>query len=337
MVGFHCRSCRLIYPVKGRIPILLPKYARRYDLEHSLINKIPRDAPGMKRSVANTLRILDRNKKKGIWEWEDEQFWSQEYRKILKNAKKRKSTEIEMQRGKIQRIWQREHLLKSIVSSKNLEGKTIIDVGGGDGYTFRSYMAPSCGKDTLYVATDISFEALRLNRFRNPHKNSLYILCSADKLPFRKESVDILCYFGILHHTARKERNLTADVAFLKKGGFLFLHEALDHFFSVSTLLPQRFRPKNDDSVHEERINKTRLLREIGKNKDMAIVGMAEFGTFFLSFVGFLLNTAHLSFMNNRTFFNVMFAADRAFHKLFHRILPLGRGAEIIILLRKAP
>jgi len=60
------------------------------------------------------------------------------------------------------------------------------------------------------------------------HKNSSYILCSEDyELPFHN-TIDVLCYFGILHHTKNKSDNIQKDKRLLRKNGYLILAEAVD-------------------------------------------------------------------------------------------------------------
>lgn len=113
---------------------------------------------------------------------------------------------------------------------------------------------------TLYVATDISFAALKNNRNINPHSNSLYVVCSDDyPLPFKNKSIDVLCYFGILHHTHNKTNNIEKDTALLKPNGFLLLSEGTER----PTLAIAN--AQTEASAHEEHISRQSLLKQIKK------------------------------------------------------------------------
>ena len=219
LLGFFCEICKLIYPVKEKIFILLSKSARNYTLEYDLVESIKKKSLNhpteqLKQYINNTLSLLDSSKDVKSWEWEDEEFWSKEYKK---------EKEIILQKNWNDRIWQREVLVKDLLDKTKLNGKTILDVGCGEGQNFKSLFVDHCDESTLYIASDISLAGLKLNRLRNKHKNSLYVLCSADKLPFHREKIDILCYFGILHHTERKAGTITQDSELMKKNGHILI------------------------------------------------------------------------------------------------------------------
>lgn len=168
-LGFFCEACKLIYPVKDGIPILLPKRARNYGLEYELIENIRKETS--KHSISwledlskTTLDLLEASKNAKSWEWEDEEFWNEVYQKesksvILKNGN--------------DRIWQREFLVKHLVSVTDLNGKTILDVGCGEGQNFRLLLSKYCDETTLYIACNVSMNGLKLNRSHNRHNNSL--------------------------------------------------------------------------------------------------------------------------------------------------------------------
>jgi SAM-dependent methyltransferase len=172
-------------------------------------------ADRLRNSLAMVRRVTDRS-----WEWEDEEYWTSDYERWLRNTKTKDWND---------RLWQRDLLIRQLrLREHDLAGKVIADVGSGEGQTFRHLIAPLCDAETLYVAIDISLAALRLNRRLNPHVNSAFILSVASPLPLRTSSVDIALYFGILHHAPRKESSLCMDASVIKAGGYVLLHEALD-------------------------------------------------------------------------------------------------------------
>ncbi len=222
--ALFCETCELVYPAKESILIMLPKYARNYTLEYNLVENINRKIANplnklLDRYIDNTLKLLDSLKGTKTWEWEDEEFWNEEYKKErISKAQKNWND----------RIWQRKFFVESVLQDMGQKEKTILDCGSGEGQDFRLSLSQYCDEQTLYIATDISFEGLKLNQERNRHKNSIYILCTIDNLPIQKESLDVLCYFGILHHTEKKELSIPDNSKLLKKGGFILLHEALE-------------------------------------------------------------------------------------------------------------
>ena len=325
-LGFFCETCRLIYPVKDGIPILLPKRARNYRLEYKLIENIRKEVSNhsikwLKEYIKNTSNLLEAFKNAKSWEWEDEEFWSEEYKK---------ETRTVFQKNWNDRIWQRKFLVKHLVSETELNGKTILDVGCGEGQNFRLLLSKYCDETALYVATDISLEGLKLNRSRNMHSNSLYVLCSADSLPFHRQTMDIICYFGILHHTERKAGTIPEDSKLLKNDGYLLIHEALE--WGGSSLVPSFLKPKTKESTHEERVNKEKLLLQVSKVKNFEIVAAREMHTiFFAGMMRFMRNVM----INNKALFYFILYLDILFMKLFGGITSLFKAAEIMLLVRR--
>jgi len=208
LLGFYCQKCGVFFPVKDDIPILLAKEARNFDLEYPLIKNLRRNyqtihSVKLCKFIKKTLDLLMSKRDILSYEWDDEKFWSRKYaREMIAGTKKNWND----------RIWQRELFVKKLTNRLSLESKAILSVGCGEGQNFRFLLKKYCDENSLYIATDISFEALKLNRSRNTHRNSLYVLCSADyELPFLDNTIDVLCYFGILHHTKNKSNNIQKD------------------------------------------------------------------------------------------------------------------------------
>ena len=325
-LGFFCEACNVIYPVKDDIPLLLPKRARNYGLEYELIENNRNEASNHSISwledlSKTTLDLLEASKNAKSWEWEDEEFWSKEYQKesksvILKNWN--------------DRIWQRVFLVKSLVSVTDLNGKTILDVGCGEGQNFRLRLSKYCDETTLYIAGDISIEGLKRNRSHNRHNKSLSVLCSADSLPFHRQTIDILCYFGILNHTERKAGTIPEDSKLVKNGGYILIHEALE--WRGSSLMPNFLKSKTEESAHEERIKQEELLLQVRKVKNIEIVADREMHTiFFAAIMRFMGNVM----TRNKALFCFILDLDILFIKLFGGTISLFKPAGIMLLVRK--
>jgi hypothetical protein len=95
-------------------------------------------------------------------EWEDEAFWSAEYSRMLSQASRKSWNN---------RLWRNESVVLDAMSrTAGFNGQVILDIGAGDGRYFREMIADPRLGDAVYVATDISLAAPRLNRQLNPHK-----------------------------------------------------------------------------------------------------------------------------------------------------------------------
>ena len=327
LLGFYCQKCGMIFPVKDGIPIILAKEARNFDLEYPLIkkieNKISNNSFGeLHKFIKSTLVLL--MSKKGLlsWEWEDGQFWSRKYGKEMNGG---------TQKNWNDRIWQRELLVKKLTNRLSLEGKTILSVGCGEGQNFRFLLKKYCDENSLYIATDISFEALKLNRSRNLHKKSLYVLCSADYgLPFPDNTIDILCYFGILHHTKNKSNNIQKDKRLIRKNGYIILAEAVER---PTLQLRNWLMPKAETSAHEEHIRKENLFAQLTRKKGIEMIFVKEEGTsFFTGMMKYIRN----AMLHNKQLFLFVLNLDVFIIRTLGRIIPFFRAGEILLLARRS-
>jgi len=328
LLGFYCLECLLFFPIIDDVPIILPKEKRNYKLEYNILNeakKIINEIYGTDNlymnTINNTMKYLVPMGDK-TWEWEDEEFWSNHYSQESKTDKKKNWND---------RIWQRDILINKLVEKTTLNNKIIVDVGCGEGQNFRTLLSKYCDKSTLYIATDISFEGLKLNRERNLHQNSLYILCTADNLPFMKESIDILLYFGILHHTFKKSSLLIQDAVFIKADGFILIHEAIERPY-FSSLLPIYLKSDIKESTHEERIIKEDLIAVVHSLSDFKIMFSKEMHTIFFGLMKKLLRSY---FARNKNIFYLILTADRLFLKTLGPFCGFFRAGELMILLKR--
>lgn len=322
--GFFCENCGIIFPIKDGIAILLAKTVRNYYLEHNLIDDIRQQAGNhsfgwLAKYADKTQDLLTHARSEASWEWEDEEHWSRTYEKESMG---------DVHKNWNDRIWQREFLVEHIVDQTSLRGKTILDVGCGEGQDFRLLLSRYCDETTLYIATDISLAGLKLNRARNMHKNSLYILCSADYLPIQKETIDVLCYFGILHHTERKAATIPDGSKLVRRGGYILVHEALSR---PSPLLPSFLKPKTEESAHEERIREHELLAQLG-SEQLKMIAARRMHTIF--YQG-MFNLFQNRMMSNRTLFRFISNIDILLVKLVGPVIPFFRAGTTMLVLKK--
>jgi len=110
------------------------------------------------------------------------------------------------------------------------EGNIILDLGAGTGYFANSISVP--GK--FIVAIDFSIEMLKLAKKSYPHLH--LVVASADKLPFKSMSFDVIIANGVFHHL--KAQNLLKKSIIelrrvLKKQGAVCLFDRNSSFLSI--------------------------------------------------------------------------------------------------------
>lgn len=321
LLGFTCGHCRLVFPVADGIPIVLGSQVRNWKLEHALVASIRKQAkdslPWLQPYIDVTLDLLDQRKSGTTWEWEDEAYWTRAYEKeaIAKTEKNWND-----------RIWQRDYLVSNLIRHTSLKGKVILDVGSGEGQNFRFLLSDYCDDNTLYIASDISLSGLRLNRSRNSrHANSIYLLCSADCLPIRANVIDVLCYFGILHHTSKKARNLQEQTKLVKRGGYIVLHESL----SRPTLSLGSFTTE-EKSSHEEYIQRTEIDSIISTDH-LEVLASRAYHTVFLTA---MMKLFGVILIRSRWLFRFTSWLDIALMKLLCHIIPQFGPGSLMLLLR---
>ena len=119
-----------------------------------------------------------------------------------------------------------------------LSGKTVLEVGCGAG-RFTELMV---GAGALVHAVDLSV-AVEANR-QNVGSHPNYVVAQADlrRLPFPRESFDVVVALGMLQHTPSPEESVRALWPFVKPGGCL----VIDHYtwtLSLVTKLASLYRP----------------------------------------------------------------------------------------------
>jgi len=318
-----------VYPIIDDIPIILPPFARNANLEIPALEVCQNDVSVKKNSklltmIESTIHDIQSIDKKS-WEWEDEEFWDATYEKDLSEGDTTNWND---------RIWQRETIVNRIPKDVYKSGIRLLDVGCGEGQNFKDLFKDKINDDSVYAATDISMNALKLNRKRSNFKNSVFVLCSADHLPFKKEYFDIILLFGILHHTSLKGKILTDVHSILKGGGYCAVHEAIVHsqeeYEEHMTTIRKSYE-KGNDSFHEERIIHKDLADEISKNRFKYIMKKEENSYYFFR----LFRYFNYLLLKSKLFFRLYSFTDRIFISLFGSNLRKFKPTAVFYLLLK--
>jgi len=137
---------------------------------------------------------------------------------------------------------------KELIAPK--KGQILLDLGGGTG-AFGNKLNQF---DLNINIVDISFNSVKI---ANKLNNS--IQADIEQLPFKENSVDIVCYSGVLHHFENFRKVLQEGYRVLKSGGKIFAYEP--HYYNPFMWL---YRAKNSPfSSIKGRTNNERLLTEL--------------------------------------------------------------------------
>ena len=91
----------------------------------------------------------------------------------------------------------------------------------------------------MYIGADLSISALRTNRRT---MRGEFVQCSADRLPFREEAVDVVLTLGTIHHLADHEGVLSQMIAVVRPGGTIGLEEVVAQSGVSDAVAPHRAR-----------------------------------------------------------------------------------------------
>lgn len=326
VAGLVCSRCTLVFPVTRGIPILLPRPARSHEVELPLLQALASSASAgaVRPALDATLALLQAREGEKSWEWEDEVFWREKYRKQTRRFLS--GEPMDENRWPV-RFWQREFLIERLPETSWRPDKVLLDIGCGAGHNFRVLLSDRWHPSSLYIAADVSLDALELNRLRNPHANALYVLCSADRLPFRDGTIDLLCYFGILHHTERQAGTIEEDSRLLKPGGVTVLHEAITRKSARPAFLPVH----DHGSEHEETIDRLELLQGIEGAPGLEIAAQQWSHTSVMGVSKFVLRR----WLRQRAAWEIVARIDRLSLRLLGRVSDLFAPGEVMMVLRK--
>jgi len=317
--AFLAPGTGLLHPVIDDIAVLLSADDRSFELESAPVQAFL-DAgppPELEDAARRTLTLLESRRGQTSFAWEDEAYWSEAYR--------RDASSPPDDSGWNDRVWQRTPL----VDAAGVNGTvTIVDIGCGEGQNFRCLLKSRLAPESIYVAVDISLAGLNLARSRNAWTNSLYVLCSADDLPIAPQTADLICYFGLLHHTRNKEKNLSTHLRLLRPGGHIILAEAIER----PRILPDRFR--TDQSAHEERFDVKDLEARIATPPGaLEIVYWKTRLTVFWSGMARVFGTRPMRYRPSNMALSFI---DQACIKILGPVIPWFRGAEVLAVLKRS-
>ncbi len=100
-------------------------------------------------------------------------------------------------------------------------GKTVLDVGSGNGYVLSRYAAAGA----RVFGVDLTRRGVTLcrRRFELMRLDGRFLLGNSEQLPFASEQFDCVCSMGVLHHTPDTEGAVAEVFRVLRPGGRVVL------------------------------------------------------------------------------------------------------------------
>lgn len=104
--------------------------------------------------------------------------------------------------------------------AETLNNRRVLDIACGSGQVYNILNRYKTSAN--YIGIDISLDGLKQLKKRN----GVCVLGDAHKLPFKRNSVDVVVFYAALHHLNIK-KILNGISKILKHGGFVIFHEPL--------------------------------------------------------------------------------------------------------------
>jgi SAM-dependent methyltransferase len=117
-------------------------------------------------------------------------------------------------------------------------GRRVLDVGSGNGYVLSRYAA--AGAHVYGVDLTETGIGLCRKRFALAGLPGYFTVGSAEDLPFRSGSFDLVCSMGVLHHTPETGRAVREVHRVLRPGGRLIVMFYHRNSFHYRVLFPLR-------------------------------------------------------------------------------------------------
>ncbi|OGW29171.1 MAG: hypothetical protein A2X59_08140 [Nitrospirae bacterium GWC2_42_7] len=207
--GFLCPATGVLYPVIDGIIIMAPITD---DVKKLCLAFFKRQSGaltilGGQFSINETFKALSLVTLAETIDWSSEEmrYWEQRFEKQLKDS--------DWGRTGWNRTLPRQKLLERL--PEEVHRKVILEIGCGGASTLYDVYGETIEK---YIGLDLSFNACRLAKRLFP--KGLIIQASAESLPLKTESVDLIVAYGVLHHLPHHEQQLTVFLPILKPGGF---------------------------------------------------------------------------------------------------------------------
>ena len=326
-----CPTCGAIYPIIQGIPRLIAPDLAKVDywreklfFEKNLIafetNPVLKEA--MQRRLAEQEISATKQELTNV----ETQWWNDFYDKEIKNIDyiKRLPGFPELAAGN--RFFEYDEWFAKYLRPQ-IKGRRILEVGCGKSAFVYLRLNPEIFGYS-YVGTDLSFNALLLASQYVPGQ---FIQCSAEAIPFKTSSFDILLCLGVVHHLVNWQKGLEEFFRVLESEGIVCFQEAVTkkRFFArwrTKSFTADKDSPNEADIPEDE--FKFRLQKYAKVQKWMRHYSTVRFVFEYLMKLGTLMD-------QSRLLTQMVIIIDKIVLSTLGRILPEFEGGEILAILRK--
>ena len=260
----------ILYPVIDNIVVMNPVIpqvksicARFLDRNEAYLSRLNSD---YNRELSKKVLLSTPEDEAHKWNYEEMVYWEESFKDRLQKYRLHKPS------------WNRElprwKLLKNL--PRNLNRGVTLEIGCGGFSTPLNFYKKNLKN---YIGLDLSFYACSVAQKMFPQ--GFYINASAESLPLRDNSIDVVFAYSVLHHLPGHEENVRRILPVLKPKGYLIGFDPL--------LKPRLPRPnlkgiynfmkkekefsennnKEPGSPHNDRINWENLLHVIKHKADV--------------------------------------------------------------------
>lgn len=332
-IGYlECKGCARFYFIEEGIPRLLGDgFASLIDVtfadRHAALVE---DARERIQTYLATLDSTGAPSATESWNLDDLDFWED---KVYGDAQSIESMFDQISRSRANaggRTLPRERVLFRHIRPHVRGGGVLLDIGCGISQTVRTLCNPESEK-FRYVGLELSISALRVNRRT---LDGDFLLASADKLPFRPNTMDAAVMLGTLHHLALHGPSLERVVETVRPGGLIGLDEVIARHGLTNRLRPWR-RPGHApvESLHNEFVDATTVRRTLAGNAEVL-----EWHRIYSPVRGVLDRWLSDKMRTRPWLTRLVLAIDSAVRVTIGRIWEVFRGSELLVLaLRSEP
>lgn len=329
-IGYlECKGCARFYFIEDGIPRLLGDgFASLIDVtfpdRHATL--VGDDGPRMQTYLA-TLDSVGGPGATESWNLDDVDFWED---KVYSDAESIEKMFGQISRSRADaggRTLPRERALFRHIRPHVRGGGVLLDIGCGISQTVRTLCNPESEK-FRYIGLELSISALHVNRRT---LDGDFLLASADKLPFRPNSLDAAVMLGTLHHLALHGPSLERVVETVRPGGLIGLDEVIARQGWTDRLRPWcRSGHAPAESLHNEFVDVTTVRRALAGDAEVL-----EWHRLFSPVRG-LLDRLLSNKMRTRPWLSrLVLAFDSAVRATIGRVWEVFQGSEILVLARR--
>jgi ubiquinone/menaquinone biosynthesis C-methylase UbiE len=201
---------------------------------------------------------------------------------------------------------------------KELEGKSMIEIGCGQGDAIKELSIKAGLKRVIYTGIDISKEGVRKGRENYPKGTFSVGDCSALDYPDRK--FDSALCLGVLHHLPNPEEGLIEMLRVVKRGGIILIREPSEKSF------------RKGDSPYERGLNMKRIF-ELIEESGGKVESHQKINTLPIKAFGHVIYKVGLEKFMPRSYWKIRIWFDKVISKISGN--SIFAGVDHMIVVRK--